>query len=92
MGQRGVGPDRAPADSYGLRGTDLESVARGCGIPKTATVRNLENLEEIFLNALAENGPWFIVAKVDGYEHSLDAPIDPEGTLIHFRSTFVQGR
>ncbi len=45
-------------------GTDLESVARGCGIAHACTVRDLAAAETALRRAFAEPGPWVIVAKV----------------------------
>ena len=51
--------------SHTAYGTDLEQVARGCGIAKTATVREEEELQTVLMQALEEDGPWFIVAKIE---------------------------
>jgi sulfopyruvate decarboxylase subunit beta len=75
--------------SHTAFGTNLEKVAQGCGIAKTATVRDVEELEAVFLQALSEDGPWFIVAKVEEEGYLPVAPIEPEMTLYHFRRTFV---
>jgi sulfopyruvate decarboxylase subunit beta len=75
--------------SHTAFGTDLEQVARSCGITKTATVRDEEELQSVFLQALSENGPWFIVAKIEEEEYLPVAPVEPEMTLYRFRSTFV---
>ena len=75
--------------SHTATGTDLEKVARSCNIGKTATVTSEEELVTVFVTALGEAGPWFIVAKVeeeDGY--SPLAPNEPEITLHRFRQTF----
>ena len=69
--------------------TDLEKVAAGCGIEKTATVRDMESLEGILVRALAEDGPWFINAKIDEGEEYPVMPIEPEVTLYRFRRTFT---
>ena len=45
--------------------TDLEAVAKGCGIRNTATVKDTARAKSIFKRALNEPGPWFIVAKVE---------------------------
>ena len=76
--------------SHTAFGTDLESVARGSSISRTATVREMEELEGVFCTALAEDGPWFIVAKVEEQDYLPVAPIEPEATLHRFRATFVQ--
>jgi sulfopyruvate decarboxylase subunit beta len=74
--------------SHTARGTDLERVAQGCGIRRTATVTDLEGLESVFRTALQEEGPWFIVAKIQEAEYMPVAPIEPELTLYRFRKSF----
>ena len=75
--------------SHTAYGTDLEQVARGCNIAKTATVREEEELQTVLMQALEEDGPWFIVAKVEEEaEYMPVAPIEPEMTLYRFRNTF----
>jgi len=74
--------------SHTARGTDLAQVARSCGIPRTATVRDLEALEEVFSTALRQEGPWLIVAKIQEAEYLPVAPIEPEITLYRFRNSF----
>lgn len=76
--------------SHTAMGTDLEQVAKSCGIPQTATVDGLEDLESVFLQALEGNGPWFIVAKIVEAEYLPVAPVEPEMTLYRFRNTFVE--
>ena len=75
--------------SHTAYGTDLEHVARSCGIQKTATVRDEEDLDAIFIQALSEDGPWFIVAKIEEEEYLAVAPVEPEATLYRFRNTFL---
>ncbi len=71
-------------------GTDLEQVARSCDIKKTATVRDEEALQSVFMQALEEDGPWFIVAKIVEEEEYLPvSPVEPEMTLYRFRKTFL---
>ena len=74
--------------SHTAMGTDLEQVAQSCSIPHTATVRNLEDLEGIFRQAMENPGPWFIVAKIEETEYMPVAPIEPELTLYRFRGSF----
>ena len=78
--------------SHTAYGTDLESVARATGFKKTSTVSNEEDLDLIFAQALAEPGPWYIVAKIQEQEYLPVAPVEPEATLHRFRSTFVDER
>ena len=74
--------------SHTAFGTDLESVAKGCGIDKTATVSDEEELESALMQALEEDGPWFIVAKIVEEEYLPVSPIEPEVTLHRFRASF----
>ena len=76
--------------SHTAFGTDLEQVAKGCGIANTATVRDEEELETVFRQALEEDGPWFIVAKIEEEEYLPVAPIEPEMTLYRFRNSFAE--
>ena len=69
--------------------TDLEQVAVACGIGRTATVSNLEELESVFQQAMGEDGPWFIVAKIEEGEPPPVSPVEPEMTLYRFRNTFL---
>jgi sulfopyruvate decarboxylase subunit beta len=74
--------------SHTAKGTNLEEVARGCGIFRTTTVRDLEALETVFCTALEQEGPWFIIAKIQEAEYLPVAPIEPELTLYRFRNSF----
>ena len=70
-------------------GTDLEQVAKSCGISKTATVSDEEELQSVFMQAMEEDGPWFIVAKVEEMEEYMPvAPIEPEMTTYRMRRSF----
>lgn len=75
--------------SHTAMGTDLEVVAQGCGIPKTATVSKEDEFEDVLKTALGSDGPWFIVAKTQETDRLPFAPIEPEMTLYRFRETFV---
>ena len=78
--------------SHTAMGTDLERVAQGCGISRTATVSSEEQLETVLKEALNTPGPWFIVAKIEETEHLPYAPIEPEMTLYRFRATFAESK
>ncbi len=69
-------------------GTDLEQVGKNCSIPKTATVQDEEELATVFRQAMNEDGPWLIVAKVEEEGYLPVAPVEPEMTLYNFRKTF----
>ena len=74
--------------SHTAWGTDLAQVAQSCSIRNTATVSDLESLESVFLRALQQEGPWFIVAKIQEADYLPVAPIEPEMTLYRFRKSF----
>ena len=75
--------------SHTATGTDLAQVAQSCGIKHTATVTDLEELASVFQAALTQEGPWFIVAKIQETEYMPVAPVEPEFTLYRFRNTFI---
>ena len=74
--------------SHTAYGTDLDQVARSCGINNTTVVDNLEELKSVFGKALMEDGPWFIVAKIEENGNLPVAPVEPEFTLYRFRESF----
>jgi sulfopyruvate decarboxylase subunit beta len=47
------------------RHANLEEMARGAGIERACTVRDIEEFEEAAAKAIAEPGPHFLVAKVE---------------------------
>ena len=74
--------------SHTAKGTDLAQVAASCGIRHTTTVDNLEDLGSAFTTALSQEGPWFIVAKIEEAEYLPVAPIEPELTIYRMRESF----
>ena len=74
--------------SHTAYGTDLQKVAESCGLTKTITVNDEEELEAVFIEAMSEDGPWFIVAKIEEEEYLPVGPIEPELTVYRFRDTF----
>ena len=78
--------------SHTAFGTSLEHVAASCGIPRTTTVHNEEDLEAVFLQALKEDGPWFIVAKIEEVDRDFPhAPVEPEVNLHLLRKSMAKG-
>ncbi len=75
--------------SHTAKGTDLAQVAQSCGVQHTATVSDLEGLDSVFQSALAQDGPWFIVAKIQETEYMPITPVEPEFTLYRVRNSFV---
>lgn len=47
------------------RATDLEKMAQGAGIKKTATIRTLDEFTRVVKPAVGETGPHFFVVKVE---------------------------
>ena len=74
--------------SHTAKGTHLDQVAQGCGIPNAMVVKDLEELKSALIQALDSDGPWFIVAKIQEEEYLPVAPVEPEFTLYRFRATF----
>ncbi len=46
------------------------------------------DLDQVFQQALAEDGPWFIVAKIEETDYLPVSPVEPEATLYRFRGTY----
>jgi thiamine pyrophosphate-dependent acetolactate synthase large subunit-like protein len=63
-------------DTATAHGADLEAAARAMGIPATATVTTLAELEQAVARARAETGPWVIVARVEESAPSVKPPQD----------------
>jgi thiamine pyrophosphate-dependent acetolactate synthase large subunit-like protein len=57
--------------------TDLAAVGRGAGLSSVETVEDLEQFERVARRALAEPGPWLIVAKVAGTSATAKVPRTP---------------
>ena len=74
--------------SHTAFGTDLEKVARGCGLSRTATVKTLEDLDQVFQQALRVDGPWFIVAKTKEEEYLPGTPKEPDLNVYRLRESF----
>ena len=52
------------------------------------SVSTLESLEEIFDRAMTEQGPWCIVADVEGGDQPVRPEVSIEENLQRFRKTF----
>lgn len=50
--------------SASARTTDIESVARSCGVEQTARASELKDFKAALERAVTEAGPWLIVAKI----------------------------
>jgi sulfopyruvate decarboxylase subunit beta len=69
-------------------GTDLAAIAKGAGLSRVASVSSLKTLEEAIDQAMAENGPWFIVAKVEERGRAPRPRVMIEENLLRFRNAF----
>ena len=65
-------------------GVNLETVARGCGFLKTATVDDLDAFHDVFAEAMADDQPWAIVGRVEPG----DSPYRPSKNCIALRDRF----
>ena len=65
-------------------GIDLETVARGCGFLKTATVSDLDAFRTAFGEAMADRQPWAIVGKIA----IGDSPSRPSKNCVWLRDRF----
>jgi thiamine pyrophosphate-dependent acetolactate synthase large subunit-like protein len=63
--------------THTARGTDLAAIARGAGLQRVATARDLEEWTAAIGRALREDGPWFILAHVDQATSFTRAPRRP---------------
>jgi thiamine pyrophosphate-dependent acetolactate synthase large subunit-like protein len=65
-------------------GVDLETVARGCGFLRAATVDDIEQFRDIFAQAMADDQAWVIVARID----LGDSPYRPSKNCVWLRDRF----
>ena len=65
-------------------GVDLEAVARGCGFSRTATVDDVGAFRDVFAEAMADDQPWVIVARIEPG----DSPYRPSKNCVGLRDRF----
>ena len=68
---------------------DLAGIARASGIPQVARVSTIEAFEEALDRAIAEDGPWCIVADIEEHGHGARPEVNVEEDLVRFRRTFT---
>ena len=66
-------------------GVDLETVARGCGFRRTATVDSLEGFRDVMREAMTDSEAWVIVGKIE----SGDSPYRPSKNCVALRDRFM---
>ena len=49
----------------------------------------MEDLASVLTTAMTEDGPWFIVAKIEEAPYLPVAPIEPELTVFRMRDSFA---
>jgi thiamine pyrophosphate-dependent acetolactate synthase large subunit-like protein len=64
-----------PTASAGL--ADFAAIARGAGLEKSAWAGDEQEFEKLIDLALAEAGPWFIAARIDGASPKGQTPREP---------------
>jgi thiamine pyrophosphate-dependent acetolactate synthase large subunit-like protein len=65
-------------------GVDLETVARGCGFSRTASVDSIQGFRGALTEAMADTQAWAIVARVDAG----DSPYRPSKNCVWLRDRF----
>lgn len=75
--------------THTARGTDLAAIARGAGIARVAQVSTLEEFQAALHQALREDGPWCIVARVEEEGLRPFPPNDPEANVHRFRQALA---
>jgi thiamine pyrophosphate-dependent acetolactate synthase large subunit-like protein len=68
-------------------GTDLVAIAKGAGIAKSFWAFDGARFESLIERTLVEDGPWFIVVRIDGEKPAGVTERDP----IKIRLNFMQG-
>ena len=66
-------------------GVDLETIARGSGFSRTATVDELNSFRDVFAEAMADNQAWVIVGKIARG----DSPYRPSKNCLALRDRFA---
>ena len=85
LGQRRLGDHRRPAGCRQF-GIDLEAVARGCGLCKTATVGDLDEFRSVFAEAHGRHAhAWTIVAE----SSPATRPYRPSKNCVALRDRFM---
>ena len=68
-------------------GTDLVAIAKGAGITQSYWALDEAHFESLIDRTLVEDGPWFIVARIDGEKPAGTTERDP----VKIRLNFMQG-
>lgn len=71
--------------THTTRGADLAAIARGAGIERVATASDLEGFARAIERALRDEGPWFVLARVEQATSFARAPRRP----ISVRDRFI---
>jgi thiamine pyrophosphate-dependent acetolactate synthase large subunit-like protein len=72
--------------THTTRGADLEAIAKGAGLTRTATIADLDGFANAVGRALREPGPWFILAKIEQATAFMRVPRRP----IYFKDRFME--
>jgi thiamine pyrophosphate-dependent acetolactate synthase large subunit-like protein len=71
--------------THTTRGTDLAAIARGAGLERVATAADLDAFADVVGRALREEGPWFVLARVDQATSFAKVPRRP----VYYRDRFM---
>ena len=69
---------------------DFVSIARGAGLEKCAWAADEDEFETLVAQALAQDGPWFIAAKIDGSAPKGQTPREPVIIKDRFTKAMAQ--
>ncbi len=65
---------------------DIEAIAKGAGFKRALTINTLAAFKEALSQALAQPGPWILVARTD----SSEAPGRPPKSPVYIKNQFME--
>ncbi len=72
--------------THTTRGVDLAAIARGAGIPRIAEAGEPDEFAAVIARALREDGPWFVLARVEQGTLGTRVPRRP----VYLKDRFMQ--
>jgi thiamine pyrophosphate-dependent acetolactate synthase large subunit-like protein len=74
------------------KGTDLVAMAKGAGIAQSYWASDEKHFEALVEKILSSDGPWFIVAKIDGEKPAGTTERDPVKIRLNFMNGLSSGK
>jgi thiamine pyrophosphate-dependent acetolactate synthase large subunit-like protein len=74
------------------KGTDLVAMAKGAGIAQSYWASDEKHFEALVEKILSSDGPWFIVAKIDGEKPAGTTERDPVKIRLNFMNGLSAGK